>query len=93
MVFALGADACFGESEMSQTHAVLINSLAVLVPFASPLSRPGSVYPSDSMSRDHLPHRCRQAEVAVALAENPDTSLRLARQILRRVLRFEPLPL
>ena len=47
MVFALGADACFGESEMSQTHAVLINSLAVLVPFASPLSRPGSVYPSD----------------------------------------------
>ena len=91
MVFTLGIDACFGESEMSHTYAVLLNSLAVLVPSVSPLSHPGSVCPSDLMSRDHLHHRCRHAGVAVALAENLDTSLRLVRQILGGVLLFGPL--
>ena len=39
------------------------------------------------MSKDRLPRHCRRAGVAVASAEILGMSLRLARQILRRVLR------
>jgi hypothetical protein len=78
---------------MSHTHAVLLNSLAVLVPSASPLSHPGFVCPLDSMSRDHLHYRRPHAGVTAALAEIPDKSLRLARQILICVLRLDSLRL
>lgn len=72
-------------------RAMLLDSHAVLVPSVPPLSHPDSVCPSDSMSRGRLPHRRQHAVVAAAWAQTPGRSLRLARQNLRRVLRFDSL--
>lgn len=72
-----------------QACSMLLNSHAVLVLSVSPISCPAPVYPSGSVSKGRPPRHCQHAGVAAALAKTLGRNLRLARHILRFVLRFD----